>query len=159
MQKKDNQFSYSVYVSIDELEKQDAELLAQARQATANAYAPYSNFKVSAVALMNNGEIINGTNQENASYPVTICAERVLLSAISSIYPNQPIKTIAVTYDSKNSDKPISPCGVCRQMLAEYEERMQQPIKLILGGMQGEVYIINKATDLLPLTFTSTFLK
>ena len=109
--------------------------------------------------MLNNGNILTGTNQENASYPVTICAERVLLSAISSVYGNEPINTLAVSYSNKNSNKPISPCGMCRQMLAEYEERTNQPIRIILSGMKGEVYIINSVTDLLPLTFSGTALK
>lgn len=152
-------FSYEIYSGVEELTKADADLLLKAREVTENAYAPYSNFKVSAVALLNNGNILTGTNQENASYPVTICAERVLLSAISSVYRNEPINTLAVSYSSKNSNKPISPCGMCRQMLAEYEERTNQSIRIILSGMKGEVYIINSVTDLLPLTFSGTALK
>ncbi|MBP6432809.1 MAG: cytidine deaminase [Ferruginibacter sp.] len=159
MQKKEHQFSYTVFPSIDGLNESDAMLLNKAKAVTAKAYAPYSNFKVGAAALLNNGKILEGTNQENASYPVTICAERTLLAAISSLYNEEPIKTMAISYDSKKSDKPITPCGVCRQMLAEYEERTKQPIRLILGGMTGEVYIIEKATDLLPFTFTSDNLK
>lgn len=159
MQKKEYQFSFDVYESIQDLTEADAKLLSKAREVTEMAYAPYSHFKVSAVALMNNGEMVNGTNQENASYPVTICAERVLLSAVSSIFPNEAIDTIAISYNSKNSAVPISPCGVCRQALAEYEERTHQPIRLILSGMQGEVFIIKNATDLLPLSFKSSSLK
>lgn len=152
-------FNYEIYSGVEELTKADADLLLKAREVTENAYAPYSNFKVSAVALLNNGNILTGTNQENASYPVTICAERVLLSAISSVYGNEPINTLAVSYKGKNSNKPISPCGMCRQMLAEYEERTNQPIRIILSGMEGEVYIINSVTDLLPLTFSGTALR
>ncbi len=159
MKKQEYNFSYDIYAGIDELTKADADLLLKARAVTANAYAPYSNFKVSAVGLLNNGQIVTGTNQENASYPVTICAERVLLSAISSIHPNEPINTIAISYASKSSNKPISPCGVCRQMLSEYEERTNQAIRIILGGMEGEVYILNSVKDLLPLSFSSVALK
>jgi cytidine deaminase len=159
MKKQAYTFSYEIYRGIEELTKADADLLLKAREVTENAYAPYSNFKVSAVALLNNGNILTGTNQENASYPVTICAERVLLSAISSVYGNEPINTLAVSYNSKSSNKPISPCGMCRQMLAEYEERTNQPIRIILSGMVGEVYIINSVTDLLPLSFSGTALK
>jgi cytidine deaminase len=159
MQKKDYQFSYTIFSSDKELNEQDLLLLNNAKAATAKAYAPYSNFKVGAAALLNNGQILEGANQENASYPVTICAERTLLAAISSIYNEEPIKTMAISYDSKTSNKPITPCGICRQMLAEYEERTKQPIRLILGGMSGEIYIVEKATDLLPFTFTSDSLK
>jgi cytidine deaminase len=159
MKKQEYNFSYTVYADINELAKADADLLLTAREVTANAYAPYSNFKVSAVALLNNGKVVTGTNQENASYPVTICAERVLLSAISSIYPNEPIQKIAISYDNKVSNKPISPCGVCRQTLAEYEERTKQPIEIILGGMEGEIFVIPSISDLLPLSFSSNSLK
>lgn len=161
MTKKDVQFSVDVYSSAAELAPGDVALLEAARAATAKAYAPYSNFLVGAVAELNNGETISGTNQENASYPVGICAERVLLSALASQYPGTAIKTLAVTYNNLNgeSNRPISPCGICRQSLNEYEERMNQPIRIILSGMEGEVYIIKKAGDLLPLCFSSTDLK
>jgi cytidine deaminase len=158
MQKKINEFSYEVFSSIDELTEADKNLLNKARNDTQFSYAPYSNFCVSAVALMNNGEMVAGTNQENASYPTGLCAERVLLSAVSSIFPNEVIDTIAISYFNKNgsSAKPISPCGVCRQTLAEYEQRNKKPIRLILSGNDGEVIILKKATDLLPLTFSSS---
>ena len=110
---------------------------------------------------MANGEIVAGTNQENASYPVGICAERVLLSSAATLYPNIPVDTIAISYNNTNgeSSHPISPCGMCRQSLVEYEERMKQPIRLLLSGMEGKVFIIQKANLLLPLSFGSVDLK
>jgi cytidine deaminase len=154
--KKDYSFSIDVYDSADMLPKDDALLLAKAQEATANAYAPYSEFKVGAVAKMVNGELLSGTNQENASYPIGICAERVLLSAASSVYPGIPIDTIAISYNNLHgqSDHPIAPCGVCRQSLHEYEERTNHPIRLILGGKSGKIFIIEQAGQLLPLAFT-----
>ena len=154
-------FSFDVYDSIDELPEQDALLVSEARNTTGNAYAPYSNFKVGAIAKLSNGKTVTGTNQENAAYPVGICAERVLLSAAASIFPNIAIDTIAISYDNKNgaSDHPISPCGICRQTLLEYEERMKQPIRLILSGLEGKIYIIQKASQLLPLSFGGEDLK
>ena len=154
--KKNYSFSVDVYDSIGSLNEEDAELLSKAQQVTRNAYAPYSEFHVGAVAKMTNGELITGTNQENASYPIGICAERVLLSAASSVYPNIPIDTIAISYDNfkGESDHPIAPCGVCRQSLHEYEERMNHPIRLILGGKTGKIYVIEQAGHLLPLAFT-----
>lgn len=154
--KKEFSFSVDVYDSADLLPEEDALLLAEAQAATENAYAPYSEFHVGAVARMSNGKMLSGTNQENASYPIGICAERVLLSAASSIYPGVPINTIAVTYNNLHgeSDHPIAPCGVCRQSLHEYEVRMNQPIRLILGGKSGKVYVIEQAGQLLPLAFT-----
>jgi cytidine deaminase len=155
MEQRQHNFSFEVFASIDELASDDAMLLAKAREATSNAYAPYSNFHVAAAAVLSNGEIITGTNQENASYPVGICAERTLLSAASSLFPNVGIVTMAITYNntSGNSNTPASPCGMCRQALVEHEERTHQPMRLILSGANGEVYVIAKASELLPLSF------
>ncbi len=154
-------FSYTVYRSIDELNEQDAWLVNEAREVTAAAYAPYSNFNVGAIAKLANGKIVAGTNQENASYPVGICAERVLLASAASLYPNVAIDTIAISYDNTHgeSNHPISPCGMCRQSLVEYEERVKQPIRLILSGLDGKVIIVDKADLLLPLSFGSIDLK
>ncbi|MBM3414870.1 MAG: cytidine deaminase [Bacteroidetes bacterium] len=155
------EFEYEVYNDIGELNEEDAWLLNEARSVTEQAYAPYSNFNVGAVAMLANGEVVAGTNQENASYPVGICAERVLLGTAANLHPNVAIKTIAISYngDEVKSDHPISPCGMCRQALLEYETRLKQPIRLILGGMEGKVYIIKSAELLLPFAFTSTELK
>lgn len=152
-------FEFEVYNSIDELNKEDAALLQQARDIAENAYAPYSNFFVGAVAKLANGQIVSGTNQENASYPVTLCAERALLATAASLHPKVAIKTMAITYHNHNinsdSSHPISPCGMCRQSLVEYEGRVHEPIRLILGGFEGKVYVVAKASSLLPLSFTS----
>ena len=136
-------------------------LLNEARQVTENAYAPYSNFQVGAVARLTNGEVVSGSNQENASFPAGLCAERVLLASASSQFPRIPIQTMAVSYKSEHvkSDHPISPCGICRQTLQEYEGRVDQPVQLILGGMTGPVYVIDSASRLLPLAFTSEELR
>ena len=150
------QFEYESYASIEDLKQEDARLLKEARAATQKAYAPYSKFNVAAVARLANGEILAGTNQENASFPAGICAERVLLSLVSSLFPAVAIDTMAISYSSTqvDSDHPISPCGICRQSLVEYEGRTGQPIRLILGGMNGMVYIIPGASMLLPLSFS-----
>ncbi|MES1215645.1 MAG: cytidine deaminase [Bacteroidota bacterium] len=156
MQENKFEFQYEVYDSIDELSSEDAWLLNEAREVTQNAYAPYSNFYVGAVAKLSNGEIVAGTNQENASYPVGICAERVLLGNAATLYPGISIDTIAISYDSQEikSDHPISPCGMCRQSLLEYETRVNNPIRLILAGQQGKVYILNTTAFLLPFAFS-----
>ncbi len=154
-------FQYQLIEDASTLSSEDAALLQMARTATSKAYAPYSQFKVGAVAMLNNGETIEGTNQENASYPVGICAERVLLSAVSSVYNGVAIKTIAISYHNLNgeSKNPVSPCGICRQSLLEQTLRQNQPIKLILSGMEGRVYIIDNAALLLPLSFTASDMK
>src|SRR5829696_2993385 len=156
MKEKKFEFNYRVYESIDELSDEQRWLLHEAREVTAQAYAPFSKFQVGAVAKMANGEIITGSNQENASFPVGLCAERVLLASASSVFPRIPVKTIAISYKGEGhaSDHPISPCGICRQSLQEYESRVNQPIRLILGGLTGPVYIIDSAKLLLPLAFT-----
>ncbi|HYC40265.1 MAG TPA: cytidine deaminase [Chitinophagaceae bacterium] len=152
------ELNYEVYEDISELPEADAALLREARGRTIQAYAPYSNFHVAAVARMHNGKIVVGTNQENASYPVGICAERVLLGSAANLYPGEPIDAVAVTYASKlaKSDHPISPCGMCRQTLAEFETRLHQPIRLILGGMEGKVLVFPSASNLLPFAFSGT---
>jgi cytidine deaminase len=161
MKQKKIEFEYEVYNDISELSEEDAWLLNEARSVTEQAYAPYSNFHVGAVAMLANGEVVAGTNQENASYPVGICAERVLLGTAANLHTNVAIKTIAISYNGNEvkSDHPISPCGMCRQALLEYETRLKQPIRLILGGMEGRVYVIRSAGLLLPFAFTSTELK
>jgi len=161
MKKDEFKFSFDVYDSIDELSEEDAWLLNEAREVTEQAYAPYSHFQVGAVAKLANGEIVAGSNQENASFPVGLCAERVLLAAASSLYPKVAIESMAISYQSGNgdSDHPISPCGICRQSLQEFESRVNHPIRLILGGMEGKVYVIPRASILLPLAFTSEQLK
>ncbi len=161
MKTEEIKFSFSLYESIDELNKDDAELLRKARDVTKFAYAPYSNFKVGAFARLENGETVSGTNQENASFPAGICAERTLLSTASSLFPGVGIDTIAITYNNMNgkSDKPASPCGICRQSLVEFQDRTKRQIRIILSGMEGKVQIIENARDLLPLVFGADDLK
>ncbi len=156
MIKKEIPFVVEIYASSEALNIADAALLASARATISSAYAPYSNFKVGASARLIDGNIVTGTNQENASYPVGICAERVLLSAVASQFKGAGITSMAISYDNLNgkSNHPISPCGICRQSLVEYEDRTHQPMRIILSGLQGEVYIIEKAQQLLPLIFS-----
>lgn len=150
-------FEYEVLESSLDLSAVDAALLQQARDITAQSYAPYSNFHVGAAALLVNGATITGTNQENASYPVSICAERVLLSALSSSYPGIAVITMAISFHNHKgrSQHPITPCGMCRQALVEHQFHFKQVIKLILAGQEGEVYVIKDAATLLPLGFTA----
>jgi Cytidine deaminase len=153
--------SVQIFPDFNVLEPEDANLLETARKAAEHAYAPYSRFRVGAAVRLINGQIISGSNQENASFPAGICAERVSLSAASAAFPEVAISSLALTYinESGNNSRPISPCGICRQTLAEYEQRFSHSIRLILGGISGEIFIINRATDLLPLAFSSRELK
>ncbi|PUZ27261.1 cytidine deaminase [Chitinophaga costaii] len=150
-------FEYQVYDDVSELAPADAHLLQRARAITQHAYAPYSHFRVGAAALLANGQVVTGTNQENASYPVGICAERTTLSAVSSLFPNMAIQTLAVSYFNEQglSNRPISPCGICRQSLSEYENRTATPIRLLLSGQTGKIFVIEKASQLLPFSFSN----
>ena len=130
-----------IFPDFKSLEPADAILLEAARQATENAYAPYSKFRVGAAVRLTNGQIITGSNQENASFPAGLCAERVTLSAASATFPGIAITDLALTYinESGTGNRPISPCGICRQTLAEYEQRFGRSMRLILGGISGEI--------------------
>ena len=161
MKKESVSFNITVFDSIDELNEQDAMLLKEARKVTQFAYAPYSNFHVGAFAKLENGKTVSGTNQENASFPAGICAERTLMSTASSLYPGVAIETIAISYNNVNgkSDTPVSPCGICRQSFVEFSDRTQKPIRMILSGREGEVQVIENARDLLPLVFAAEDMK
>lgn len=136
-------------------------LLVKAEEAAHKAYAKYSNFKVGAALLLNNGQIINGNNQENAVYPTGLCAERTAVFYASSQYPEVPISKIAVTaiHSQNPLTKPVPPCGSCRQVLLEYEQKFNQPIEVIMAGESGEVYIVSSVAELLPCNFNEGFLK
>lgn len=151
-------FSYDEYPDVTALTESDAALLEAARSATKLAHAPYSRFLVGAAARLSNGIVLKGSNQENASSPAGLCAERVLMSVCSTLYPGMPVIDMAISYYNElgKSDSPITPCGICRQSLLEYETIVHHPIRLILGGYEGKVYVIGKANDLLPIAFTSS---
>ncbi len=163
MKKQKSEFYFLVYDSIKELNTDDAALLDAAKKATENSFAVFSNFKVGAAARVEGvKEIMTGSNQENASFPVGICAERSLLAAVASKYGKKIIKTIAISYVNKNkgkkSNEPISPCGMCRQALLQYEVNTGHPIRLILSGKSGKIFIIKEANYLLPLQFDGSAL-
>lgn len=129
----------------DRLNPADAELMEKAIQAAGKAYAPYSKFRVGAAIRLENGRILTGNNQENASFPAGICAERVVVFYAHANYPESTIRSIAVT---------ASPCGVCRQVLLESEKRAGVPIRVLLAN-GNEVRIFNSVKDLLPFGFDS----
>jgi cytidine deaminase len=159
--KKEIHLQYEEYDSALDLPLNDAALLAKAQEVLKTAYAPYSHFRVGAAARLQNGAIVTGTNQENASYPAGICAERTLLSVASSLYPDVAIDTLAISYHNENgaSDRPISPCGICRQSLQEFEQRTGRTMRLVLGGLHGHVFVIPKSDVLLPFAFTADEMK
>jgi cytidine deaminase len=139
---------------INELQDPDAALLKAAIIATKQSYAPYSKFNVGAAVLLENGEIIYGSNQENIAYPSGLCAERVALFYANSHFSNVAVKAIAVNsaVNGKDNDDPVFPCGDCRQVLLECENRFGKPIKVIMGGVKN-IKIVNSVKDLLPLSF------
>ncbi|OIP01340.1 MAG: hypothetical protein AUJ97_07125 [Bacteroidetes bacterium CG2_30_32_10] len=152
---------YYEYDSIDELERKDRVLMDAATQAVEKAYSPYSNYSVGAALLLENGTIVIGNNQENVAYPSGLCAERVAIFAASANYPNIPIVAAAVTSKSKimEVDTPITPCGACRQVFAEYENKFGKNIRIILKGNTGKVFIVEGIEHLLPLIFKANELK
>jgi cytidine deaminase len=160
MQEKKIQLSF-ITAHLSELSEQEQQLVANAKSALKTAYAPYSGFLVGASVLLENGEIINGSNQENVAYPSGLCAERVALFYAGAKYPDVRVKTIAVSVLSKNFEVKdvVSPCGACRQVMAEYEDKQEQAIKVILHSPTDEVLIANTVEDLLPFMFKSPLLK
>ncbi len=161
MKKISSEISYEVYDSANELASADQLLLNDAVKASGTAYAPYSNFHVGAAVLLENGQIVQGSNQENAAYPSGLCAERVALFAASSHFPGVKIKAIAITAQFNDSHEllSVSPCGDCRQVMAEYEHRYQTNIRLIMTAEKGKVIVIQDLKTLLPLMFNAENLK
>jgi cytidine deaminase len=153
--------AYREYESVDELKDEDKFLLEEAEKAMYFAYSPYSGFSVGAALKLATGIVVTGNNQENAAYPSGLCAERVAMFAASSQYPGIPFKAIAITAKSENFlvDYPVSPCGSCRQVMAEYENSRQAPFRVILKGESGKIIIFEKSNDLLPFVFNSDQLK
>lgn len=139
----------------NELNEEDRKLIDMAKDATGRSYAPYSGFSVGAAALLDNGETVTGTNQENAAYPSGLCAERTTLFYANSQYPDQAVKTLAIAARTENDfiDSPIPPCGACRQVILETEKRYNQPIRILLYGKKN-IYLIEGIEDLLPLSFS-----
>ena len=156
MKERELKFTIRVFESVKELTAEDASLLAASKSALKDSYSPYSNFKVAATVLLANGQMVTGTNQENASFPVGICAEGTALSAASALYPDVAIKKIAITVKSGTHvlNHPVAPCGVCRQRLLEYETRFNNNIEIVLMGEEGEVYSVRTVKDILPLNFS-----
>jgi cytidine deaminase len=160
MKKHTLQADFFAHESPDTLPDSDRELLAYARRALENSYSPYSNFKVGAAVLFANGEMLGGANYENASYPMCICAEQSVLAAAATRFPNEKITAIAVTVRNpgKQITQPAAPCGACRQVIFETEQKNRQEMRIILQGETGPVYVFEKGSDLLPLAFGGDYL-
>jgi len=148
-------YSYKEFESEEELLPADRELLEHARKASETSYAPYSNFCVGAAVRLSNGEIIRGSNQENAAYPSGLCAERVALFHTSSNFPGQEIVQIAVTAKRANETDflPVTPCGGCRQVMVEYENKQNTPIEVIMRSGENSWIKTQSCKILLPFGF------
>ena len=151
----------TVYTSVDELSNNDRELIERAKKVSKTAYAPYSQFYVGAAIRLSSNEIIEGSNQENMAYPSGMCAERVAIYYANSFHSDAKIDTIAVTAFAKGFDvnHPVSPCGACRQSMAEYELKQKQPIRLIMTGESEDIYIAESIETILPFMFNEIELK
>ena len=149
-----------IFDTMDELPKEVLILMKKAFVARDNAYAPYSNFNVGTAILLDNGEIITGSNQENASYPSGLCAERTAIYYAGSQYPNVNIVRMAISATSKNKPTvtPIPPCGACRQAIAEYELKQNVPIEIYFMGEKGKIAKSVSLSNLLPLMFEKSVL-
>lgn len=149
-----------VYDSLDELDTKDRELMNEAVSIRENAYAPYSGFLVGAALLLEDGTVVTGNNQENASYPSGLCAERVAIFHAGANHPGKSIKAIAISVISRKREVevPAAPCGNCRQAISEYEQRQEDGIRILMMGSKGPVYSCSSIQDLLPLAFGKTYL-
>jgi len=148
------------YASLAELPQEDQALLTLAIEQLDIAYAPYSNFHVGAALVLENGNKVTGCNQENASYPLCTCGEHNALVTAGNGHPGIKIMTLAIVARNPKQPvtQPVTPCGACRQIIAEFEVRQDKPIRLLLHGEVGEVYVFESVKDLLPLSFDRTFL-
>jgi len=161
MKVKNINIQFEEYEEGEQLPSSDLSLLGEARQAVNNSYAPYSEFNVGAAVLLENGIVVKGSNQENASYPLGLCAERVAIFHANSVYPDLKILAVAITAKAQNfiTKSPITPCGACRQVMAETENRQNQPIRIIMSGQEGVTQVVNGIENLLQLSFKEDQLK
>ncbi|MBL7928160.1 MAG: cytidine deaminase [Bacteroidia bacterium] len=153
--------TFSTCSGKEELPEKDAMLMNAAMEACRNAYAPYSGFKVGAALLMDDGTIIKGSNQENAAYPSGLCAERVAFFHAGSACPGKKIIAVAISavLNNHHQPHPVSPCGDCRQVMAEFEHRYGYPIRIIMMTEKDQYVILNSVKALLPFLFSSDSLK
>ena len=160
MKKVEIKTEITVFESINELSESIKLLMDKAIEAKTTAYAPYSKFKVGAALLLENGTIVTGNNQENAAYPSGMCAERVAVWRAGSEFPNVKVLKLAISASSSITkvDKPVGPCGACRQSLSEYEIKQKQPFPVLFMGEIGEIVKTESLLSLLPFSFDSSYL-
>ena len=141
--------------SYEELKNNEKIIVDAAKNSVKRSYSPYSNFSVGAAILLANQEIITGSNQENIAYPSGLCAERTALFYANSQFPDQAVEMIAVAafFEGDFVDEPVTPCGACRQVMLEVQNRYKHPIRILLYGKK-HIYIVENIGDLLPLSFS-----
>ena len=151
---------YTVFDSEAELDPNDAELLRLAHEVTNNSYAPYSKFHVGAAVRLANGKVVTGCNIENAAYPSGLCAERVTLFAAQAQYPDVPVEALALTAtaEGKTIAEPVAPCGACRQVMVEVEQRSKRPLRVLCQGEIGPIMAFDGIESLVPFVFLDKFL-
>ena len=156
MRKRKLTIEYTDYFSVEEMEPQDQELVAAAIEAQKGSYSPYSHFRVGAALRLEDGTIIKGANQENNAYPAGLCAERTAMFAAGANYPDKAFDTLAIVGSDGNGicDNPATPCGECRQVMAEYQTKGKRPLKVILVGAK-KIQKFEKVDDILPFIFDS----
>ena len=154
-------FDIIIYDSLNELQEGDRILLEKSIEARVKAYAPYSKFQVGAALELENGEIITGSNQENACYPSGLCAERVAVFYAWAKFPDVPMNTLAISVYSPNYEvlEPAAPCGNCRQAIFEYEYKQKSPIRILMMGASGKIIECSSLADILPLGFNNSYLQ
>lgn len=143
------------YSSYAELSGEDLSLLKEAKEAVHTSYAPYSKFHVGCALLLKNGKIVKGSNQENIAYPSGLCAERVAIFHAGATYPDVPVVAMAITVKALNFvvNEPVMSCGACLQSMSEYELKFNQPIRIILQGETGDVWIAEGLRTFMPFMF------
>lgn len=156
MTEREIKIAYTEYVSPEEMGPEDRELVAEAMAAMNNAYAPYSHFHVGAAVRMSNGQIVRGSNQENAAFPSGLCAERTAMFAASARYPDKDMRSIAIAGGvyGRLAEAPATPCGACRQVMAQYQTKAGKPMSVIMIG-RSRIWKFEKVDDILPLIFDS----
>ncbi len=165
--KKVQKEKYLKYKSLEQLDEVEKRLFAEAFEKMKNAYAPYSNFHVGSALLLEDDTVVGGSNQENASYGLSMCAERVALFNAGSNYPDVPVKKlVVVTKNYKNAERKkehenciLAPCGACRQVILEYENRFNSNIEILLMDSKGSIYKFESVKQMLPFAFGGYFLK
>jgi cytidine deaminase len=152
---------FTTYNHIEDLDSESKYLVHKAKEATAHSYSPYSKFCVGSAVILEDGTVVSGANQENASYPLCMCAERVALYAVTAQFPGKRIMKMAVVAHKKNHKEltPASSCGACRQVMLEFEQRQQKPIEVIMLGPEEKWVKCSSVRSLLPFGFDGKVLE